>query len=202
MALGGTNRTGSPGHHAPDERAGDIDGALATARMIEDPWLHLIALAQIAQPLIAAGEHAALQAPIREALTTVKSLTDGGYPRAGGVLFVVAQVQLVAGDIAGARATARMPEAAPFQALTLPLIAWVQAKTGDRAGAEATLREVPTSPELTSPDKDAGLRFVALVQSSMGDVQAALATAERIEDPGKRVEALVDIAAGRSPFAE
>jgi hypothetical protein len=86
------------------------------------------------------------------------------------------------------------------------MLAWYREKVaaGARAGAQATLREVLTSPEvptISNPlQRDRVLRIVALAQSSMGDVQAALPTAERIEEPGKRAEALADIAAGRSPF--
>ena len=168
--------------------AGDIDGAFATTRGIEDAdrraaALRVIAIAQVIAQVEAGN--------IDEAFTTARGVEDAD--ERGEALGRIAKAQATAGDIDGAIATARSIEYAYWGAAALHGIAMAQAKTGDIDGALATARSI----ERASWRAEV-LASIAAAQAKTGDIDGALATARSIEYASDRAGALASIAAARA----
>ena len=193
--------------------AGDMDGAFATARSIDNAGLRAWALRYIVVAQAEAGDMDGAFATARSiddawyragalgdiaeaqaeagdmdgAFATARSIDDAWYR--AGALGDIAEAQAEAGDMDGAFATARSIDDAGFRAQAFRDIAVAQAEAGDMDGAFATARSIGNA------DWRAGVfRGIAVAQAEAGDMDGAFATARSIDDAWYRAGALGDIA--------
>ena len=169
-------------------KAGDTDGALQTARLIDDAPDRARALSGIAETQAKAGD-------ADEALQTAR-LIDDALDRARA-LSGIAETQAKAGDADGALQTARLIEWAYYRAEALSEISKVQAKAGDGASAETTLALAIQSAGQVRAEGNRGtsLSNIADAQARAGNIDGALQTAKQIDNATLRAEALTRIAA-------
>jgi S1-C subfamily serine protease/ribulose-5-phosphate 4-epimerase/fuculose-1-phosphate aldolase len=207
---GGLGSFASSAHTAivrAQAQAGDIAGALAAARSIEDAYWRALALADIAEAQAQAGDRQGAAQTFAQAVATARSIEHAyshapSYLRASASSFrasalrEIVRVQALAGDIAGALATARSLEDAWVRAPAFAAIAQAQAQAGDITGALATARSIEDASE-----RAPALADIAKAQAQAGDRQGAaqtvaqaLATARSIEGTSKRAGALANIA--------
>ena len=181
-------------------RAGDLDGAFATARTIDahDGWAE--AWSAIASTQAEAGD-------VDGALSTVRTI-DGGYEHSWA-LHAIAKAQAEAGDVDGALSTARRIYFAQGRAKSLSFcwIAKAQAEAGDKQSARAAFAEALSAAQNIS-DYDAKERAEVLcdiataqAQVEAGDEQSvraafadALSIVQNIDDAEERAGDLRDIA--------
>jgi tetratricopeptide (TPR) repeat protein len=183
---------------APAAPGGDLDAALATAMLIEDPWKRYNALMAISSPWLAAGDYIALQEPMREALVAAQDMGDSGP--AFVVLHNLAMVAVAGGNIDGPLGVAKKLATSGTPPYLAASIAWVQAERGDSAGAAASLQVVLEGSASLRIDLRSQLAYlIALAQANMGDLTTALATVDGIADPAMRTRALIAIAADDPP---
>jgi RNA polymerase sigma factor (sigma-70 family) len=193
-------------------RAGDIPGALATARAIDQAGLGPLdrptvtippALAVIATEQAKAGDRGAAGATLREAIELVRKLPEGDGP--AGLFRQVAEAAAAVGDLDLAREAVAAIDNETDKAPALVAIARAQAKSGDKAAALETLREAGTSVggirarrffsnDDPARNKEDALRQIATAQAEAGDVAGALLMADAVGDEGARAELLGEVA--------
>ena len=169
-------------------KAGDTDGALQTAKLIDDASDRARALSRIAETQAKAGDPDG-------ALQTARLINDVfGRARA---LSRIAETQAKAGDADGALQTAKLIEWAYYRADTLSEISKVQAKAGDGAAAKTTLALAIQSAGQVRAEGNRGtsLSNIADAQAKAGNVDGALQTAKQIDNVTLRAGALTRIAA-------
>lgn len=158
-----------------------IDLALATARMPVTPTVRAQVQASVAETQATMGDVAA-------ALATVASMwnpSDRVAPLAR-----IVEAQSATGDRAAAQDTIRTALAAatkakgPGRALSLVRIAEAQNAVGDRAAAAGLIEVVLATASYIEDGKSrASIQFrIVELQTAMGELDAALATTETIED--------------------
>ncbi len=169
-------------------KTGDTDGALQTARLIEDAPDRARALSGIAETQAKTGD-------TDGALQTARLIEDA--PDRARALSGIAETQAKAGDPGGALQTAKLIEWAYYRAEALSEIGKVQAKAGDGAAAETTLALAIQSAGEVRKRRTRGrsLSNIADAQTTAGNIDGALQTAKLIDDATYRAEALARIAA-------
>lgn len=175
---------------------GDIEGAQASARQIEDILDRVRALLAIARAQAAAGDRSVADATIREALAGASSDAGRARPQA---LEEIAVVQADFGDIDGGLATAKMIEDAETRSEALSGISGAQADAGDFAGSLATAKSTGNPFLLVE-----ALNRIAAARADAGDRAAAapaheeaLATAQASQDHSERQRLLRRVAMGQ-----
>ena len=156
-------------------KAGDTDGALQTARLIDDAPDRARALSRIAETQAKAGD-------TDGALQTAR-LIDDVLDRARA-LSRIAETQAKAGDADGALQTAKLIEWAYYRAEALSEISKVQAKAGDGAAAETTLAlAIQTAGQVRNDEiRGSSLSNIADAQAKAGNIDGALQTAKQIDN--------------------
>jgi hypothetical protein len=175
----------------------EVEDAVALAHLVTDRHKRLGALALVATPLLLSGDRRTLETPIREALATVSEIpasTDD--PSSEIELVYIALTQVAARDFAGAKAMARQLPEPQDQLLILAVVAWGEACMNAGDVAKKTLADALADARETD-NQQAAMALVALVQARLGDPEQALATAEGIPEPDRRVATLIAIATGR-----
>ena len=182
-------------------KAGDIAGALSTARSIGEDRPRAWALNAVAKVQAKVGD-------IAGALSTARSIGEG-RPRAWA-LNAVAEAQARAGDshgaarsIAEALSTARSISDTVDRVFSLHHIAEAQAKAGDSHGAARSIAEALSTARSIGEDwqRARALNAVAEAQARAGDshgaarsIAEALSTTRSIGEDWQRAIALSDIA--------
>jgi tetratricopeptide (TPR) repeat protein len=174
--------------------AGDISGALETAGKIAN-----VANSLIPSPLATIAEAQAANGDIAGAFATTRMLSDG-LVRVRG-LIRVAEASATAGDSAGARqaidaavtALREMPDDGT-RAGALARIAAAAAAAGDPEAASRIFDEALAVANAGSQ----ALGWVAEEQAAAGFIDAALATAKRIENRQSQSSALAAVAAAQA----
>ena len=169
-------------------KAGNPDGALQTARLIDDASDRAGALSKIAEAQAKAGDPDG-------ALQTAR-LIDDAFDR-DRALSKIAETQVKAGDPDGALQIAKLIKWAYYRAKALSEIGKVQATAGDGPAAETTLAlAIQTAGQIRSTtNRGTSLSNIADAQAKAGNIDEALQTAKQITNATLRAEALTKIAA-------
>ena len=198
VALATTETITEPGQRTPaliraaaaQAAAGEISRALATAAAIEDARYRTAALQEVALVQARRGATAAARKTLARARAVSEEI-DYGF------------AQAEAGDVVGARATARAIPDAATRAEAINAIAAAQLVAGDTGAAQETLAQALLA---TGAVTDAGrqsllLSEIAGVQVKLGDRAGATASLDRaleraraIDTPDERERALSRIA--------
>jgi hypothetical protein len=153
-------------------KIGDIAGALAAAKLIQDPYHRALSLAEVAAVQATAGRRSEARATLQEALIDA-TRPDPGYWRDDPLSEIAATQARHLGDFDGALATVKAMEDAGNVSRALAGIAAAQANAGADSAARATLREALDSADAIG---DARKRtevlapvVVTLADAGMGD---------------------------------
>ena len=172
--------------------AGLFDGAVETAKAIDDENDRTWRIIAVLRAQGDAGDAAGAERTLREALAAAGPDAVMGDSRA---MSAIAKVQTALGDAAGALATARRIDDIFWRSEAMGLIATAQAAAGDATGAEATLAEALEMALATEADDRPGVTLpVAEARAAIGDVDGAIALARSLPEPHQRINTLVAIA--------
>ena len=168
---------------ATQMEAGDLRGALATARNIEAPGNRDSALIAIAGAKARAGD-------LEGALATARSVGD--VWRRSSTLEDIATWQAGAGDLEGALATAGGIADWGCRARALGRIAGALARSGDAAGAAESITDAVSAARkiLHVPDRLRTFARIAGATAEAGDIDEALAMVRDFEGAHIRAYAL------------
>ena len=173
--------------------AGDIAGALKSARQISDVSTRALALVEIARSEAAEEDEKWAKVTLSEALRTVERM-ETGYPRFLA-LTTIAEMQAAAGNrpnaattLAAALRVAEKMDDGTSLALALSQISRSQAKSGDIVGALKTIKKIDDERWVAS-----ALSGVAQARASAGDITGALQTAKQVNNEFSLASTLSDI---------
>jgi len=189
---------------------GDSDSAnTALQAMKNDPNLRVYAMARMAEAQAAAGRVASARETIDSALIVADGIkenasdhepSESGCVSSNGdrdnALQEIAEVQAQIGDLEAAMTTTIKIEDAYARAEITDRIVKAHAGADNVELLRQTLKAVSTPLYAIKSDycRDSNLAAVAAAQATVGDIGAALTTAEAIELPRVRTRALVEMA--------
>ena len=182
--------------------AGDIPGALITARSIRDHWWRALTLIHIADLQTTTGDPAGAARSLTEARAAALSIGEG--PWRDRTLSDIARAQVTAGDIPGALTTVRSIRIVDSRAEILGSIATAQTQAGDISGALITARSIGND-----ASRARALVSIAEAQEKAGDLGGAarstidaLIAARGIAEANDRGRVLSRIAIVRAKFGD
>ncbi len=181
---------------------GDVAGAKGTVAAIQNDNVEkALALAALARGQGKAGDRAAAQATLRDALVLARAIQvrpnmigDNPGENADRAVREIAIAQAETGDAKGALATVATRGSDAWKSETLEAIAPIQARLGDVPGALATARSIPVPTRAAE-----AYGAIASFQAKSGNAVAALSWASTLEPPAARAFALIGISEGLSP---
>ena len=177
-------------------QAGDISGALATARKISDESNRGEAFAGIAPAQAEFGDAKGA----RESLSIASRIASGlerEHSRSG-VLYTVASAQVEMNNISGALTTKQRIKVAFYRVLLLRVIAEAQTEDGDFQGAARTIARALAFAQGVADRSDRArtLAMVAEMQTMIGDARGA---AQSIAAARLSAESITDDSMWRMP---